>query len=176
MEMFEKVEKLRERANVTFEEAKDALFACDGDLLDAMVYLEKQGKVKEPEQSTYTTDYEEQTKFTSVEEKVKEQEGPEGIFTSFRKLVRGFIKKCRGNYICAIKDDEVKIKMPVLLFAVLTLAAWQIIIPVMIILMFLGVHYSFYGKDEMKEANDFMNKASNLAEKVKDGFTKEENE
>ena len=48
MEQLEKVEKLRQRANVTYEEAKQALEACNWDLLDAMVYLEKQGKVKEP--------------------------------------------------------------------------------------------------------------------------------
>ena len=36
---FEKVEKLRERANVTYEEARDALNEANGDLLDAMVLL-----------------------------------------------------------------------------------------------------------------------------------------
>ena len=46
MEDFEKIEKLRERANVTYEEAKEALNAANGDLLDAMIYLERQGKVK----------------------------------------------------------------------------------------------------------------------------------
>ena len=38
MEQLEKVEKLRERADVSYEEAKEALEACDWDLLDAMVY------------------------------------------------------------------------------------------------------------------------------------------
>ena len=42
MTEFEKVEKLRERANVSYEEAKEALLASEGDLLDAMIYLEKQ--------------------------------------------------------------------------------------------------------------------------------------
>lgn len=40
MEQLEKVEKLRARANVTYEEAKEALEASNWDLLDAMVYLE----------------------------------------------------------------------------------------------------------------------------------------
>lgn len=44
MEQLEKVEKLRERADVSYEEAKEALEACDWDLLDAMVWLEKEGK------------------------------------------------------------------------------------------------------------------------------------
>ena len=43
MEMIEKVERLREKADVTYEEAKAALEQSDGDLLDAMVLLERQG-------------------------------------------------------------------------------------------------------------------------------------
>ena len=46
MDTFEKVEKLREKANVTFEEAKAALDEANGDLLDAMILLEKQGKAE----------------------------------------------------------------------------------------------------------------------------------
>ena len=44
MDQLEKVDKLRERANVSYEEAKEALEASNWDLLDAMVYLEKHGK------------------------------------------------------------------------------------------------------------------------------------
>ncbi len=60
MEMIEKVERLRERANVTYEEARAALEMTGGDLLDAIVLLEKQGKLKEPAHSTFSTEYEEQ--------------------------------------------------------------------------------------------------------------------
>ena len=45
MEEFTKVEKLREATGVTFEDARNAIRACDGDMIDAMVYLEKLGKV-----------------------------------------------------------------------------------------------------------------------------------
>ena len=55
MDDLEKVERLRERADVSYEEAKKALEECNVDLLDAMVYLEKQGKVKKPGKTSYTT-------------------------------------------------------------------------------------------------------------------------
>ena len=48
MATLEQVEKLREKANVSFEEAKAALEACNDDLLDAVIYLERQGKVGAP--------------------------------------------------------------------------------------------------------------------------------
>ena len=41
MDKLEKVEKLREKTGVSYEEAKNALEACDYDLLDAIIYLEK---------------------------------------------------------------------------------------------------------------------------------------
>ena len=53
MEMLEKVERLVEKANVSYEEAKAALDEANGDLLDAMVLLERQGKVKRPEQASF---------------------------------------------------------------------------------------------------------------------------
>ena len=44
MERMEMVEKLRLKAQVSYEEAKLALENSDWDLLDALVYLEKEGK------------------------------------------------------------------------------------------------------------------------------------
>ena len=55
MELLEKVEKIREKTGVSYEEAKAALEACGEDVLDALVYLENQGKIKKPDVSVYTT-------------------------------------------------------------------------------------------------------------------------
>ena len=49
MNQLERVEKIREKTGVTYEEAKEALEAAGGDVLDAIVYLENQGKIKRPE-------------------------------------------------------------------------------------------------------------------------------
>ena len=39
MDQLEKVEKIREKTGVTYEEANAALDAAGGDVLDALVYL-----------------------------------------------------------------------------------------------------------------------------------------
>ena len=70
MDIFEKVEKLVEKAGVSYEDAKAALDKANGDLLDAMIILEKEGKAEAPKQSSYSTEYEQQTQYESVEEKV----------------------------------------------------------------------------------------------------------
>ena len=74
MDQLEKVDKLRERANVSYEEAKEALEASNWDLLDAMVYLEKHGKAEPPEQETASSASQETPQYVSVKEKVEEQE------------------------------------------------------------------------------------------------------
>ena len=56
MELFEKVEKIRNTANVSYEEAKEALEAANGDLLDAMIYLEKNGKVENAGMGRHSTE------------------------------------------------------------------------------------------------------------------------
>ena len=48
MDRLEQIEKLRERAKVTYDEARAAYDAANGDLLEAMIILEKQGKVQPP--------------------------------------------------------------------------------------------------------------------------------
>ncbi len=42
----EQIEMLRERANVSYGEAKEILEKCHGDVLEALIYLEGQSKVK----------------------------------------------------------------------------------------------------------------------------------
>ena len=50
MDQMEMVEKLRQKANVSYEEARDALEKSAWDLLDALVYLEGQGKIRQEAQ------------------------------------------------------------------------------------------------------------------------------
>ena len=42
----ELIDELRKRANVSYEDAKDALEKCNGDIVEALIYLEKQNKTK----------------------------------------------------------------------------------------------------------------------------------
>lgn len=174
MDELEKVEKLRQRADVTYEEAKEALETCGWDLLDAMVYLERQGKVKEPEQSVHSTSYEEQTRYASVKEKVDEQEksSERNFFAKLGHLVEILCQKCRDNYFCVKRREELIFKVPVWVFVLLVIILWQLVLPVMIIALFFDVHYAFCGKDDLAGVNRVMEKASKMADKVKDEFDK----
>ena len=175
MEMMEKVERLREKANVTYEEAKAALEQTGGDLLDAMVLLERQGKVKEPAQSTFSTDYEEQTEYVKVRDKVEEQEKSAPSFgRTIGRLFRGFIRFIRNTTFFVTKGEEAVFTMPTIVFVLLLFFFWEILAPVMIIALFFGIRYSFEGEEEAEKANSILNKAGDFAQDVRSEFTNNE--
>lgn len=56
MATLEKVDRLRTRTGVSYDEAREALDSSDGDILDALIWLENNGKIDPPRVSRYTTD------------------------------------------------------------------------------------------------------------------------
>ena len=173
MEQLEKVEKLRQRANVSYEDAKMALEENDWDLLDAMVYLEQLGKVEAPNNTSYSTSYEEQPQYLSVPDTINSQDttGHDG-FSKLKRLVKKLWKKSKENYFRVERNGEEVIKMPVWAFVLILLSAWVFSLVVMVIALFFGCRYSFCGKDDLSGINDVMDKAGNFAEKVKEEYDK----
>ena len=164
MDKLEKVERLREHANVTYEEAKAALEQANDDLLDAMVILEKQGKVGAPEAKTYSTSYEEQKQYLSVQEKVEEQnraysfgQTVKGIFI----IIKDFV--LHTNFLIT-REGKVVFNMPTWALALIVLLTAEISIPVMLIAMLFKVRYHFEGERHTQTANTILNKAGSFAD------------
>ncbi len=166
MDNFEKVEKLREKANVTFEEAKAALEEANGDLLDAMIILEKQGKA-DPQKESYST--KEERGIIVVDEPEKSERKRGNAFTDKLKVL--WHKSCE-NYFVIERNDEVIVNLPIWVFVLIVLFTWHISLAAMIIALFLGCRYSFRGASEMKTANEVCEKVSEAADKVKEEYNK----
>lgn len=49
----EQIDELVKRANVSYEDAKEALEKCGGDMLEALIYLEKSKKIKKDNTSLF---------------------------------------------------------------------------------------------------------------------------
>lgn len=175
MEHFEKVEKLRQRANVSYEEAKQALEACEWDMLDAIVYLEKLGKVESPKQESYSTSFDGQTQYVSVPETVRrntEYSSQDGFGKKMKRLWDKMWKAGKENYFRVCRKEEEIIKVPVWVFVVALLFAWHTLVLIMLISLFFDCHYSFCGKADLSGVNDAMEKANAFADKVKDEYNK----
>ena len=176
MDNLEKVEKLRERANVSYEEARTALEENNWDLLDAMVALEKAGKTRSPRQEQYSTSYDQQEEYIPVIEKVKEQEERQPRpGKTIGGAIRRFFAICRDNSFCISRNDSNVIRLPLIAAVVILFFSWRITIPVMLIALLFGFRYSFEGKDDLKQANAFMQSASSAAESLKEGFANSSN-
>ncbi len=162
MEHFEMVEKLRERARVSYEDAKAALEATDWDLLDAVVYLEKAGKVAGQDTASYTT---------------KEEPRPQpaanvdtrGTFAKvFDMLARG-INRMNQIQLEVLKAGKVVFSLPLTALVLLLVFTFWFTIPALVVGLFFGLSYRFKGLDGVDSVNRAMDKAADMAEQIKNG-------
>ena len=159
MTNFEMVETLRQHANVSYEEAKQALEETNWDILEAMVLLEKQGKVTGNGGGTYTTRQEPQPektgRFKSVMARLADT------------LIR-LIRKGNENFLEFHKNGKKQFELNVTVVILLLIFCFWVMAPLLVIGLFTGFRYVFRGPDLGKEnINGAMDKASEFAENIK---------
>ena len=88
-----------------------------------------------------------------------------------RKAIRHFFSLLRKGSFRVDRKGENLLVLPAWLFAIIFLVTLRWIILVMVAALFFGFRYSFQG-GELEKANEFMDKASDLAEDVKADFRK----
>lgn len=148
----EKIELLRERADVTYEEARDALEKCNGSLVEAIIYLEKNGKIKPAPHETQTTS---------------------GFWATLNKYIK------IGNETRLVVSKEGRVVTDLSLIIVLLLT---IILPPLVLVLFLLAIFSGHnirlekpGTVDMainKTFDDLTNAATKVTEQVKDSLGK----
>lgn len=148
MEKLAMIETLRERADITYEEAKEVLEQANDDLLEAIVILEKQGKLR--------------TKNKTDHESIHAGKAIRSAFGFI--LHTSFHVKRRGRELFT---------MPTWLLAILLPAFWGIAIPVLLVALFFECRYSFSGPGNIEAANEFFDKAGSFADGVESGLQKE---
>ncbi len=157
----EQVEKLSEVTGVTYNEAKDVLEQTQGDLLEAVLLLERQGKVKKPNNDGFTT---------SQKQSEKPKKQPKEEKDSFQKFfdwVKEIIHLGNINDFVVYKDAKDSISVPLTIFVILLLFAFWIVFPLMVVGLFFNYRYRFAGpnfKDE--KVNQTVDSISNATIKT----------
>ena len=167
----EKVDMVKERTNVTYEEAKEALEACDGDVLEALIYIEKN------QQEAYEEDI-------NFEENCKNSLSVDELKIYIKELI------AKGNITrIKIKKDEKELAdIPVNAGIAATMIG--IIIPPILATVVIAAiatkitieitkedgTVEVVNKYVSKVASDMKEKASNIAEKVKNKVDEVKNE
>ena len=173
MATLEMVEKLRQHANVSYNEAKAALDACGDDLLEAMIYLEQQGKVTPPNSQGHYSTYREQY-----------PQGENGGYTgaggtqrgeTFGETLRRFwrwicsvVHKGNTNRFVVSRGGAQITSLPVTLLVVLVLCAFWVSAPLIVIGLFCGCKYQFRGPNlDDSSVNNVMDSVANAADNIK---------
>ncbi len=173
MDNLEKVERLREKADVTYDEAKRALEACNWDMLDAMIYLESLGKVKKTSDTDYYSSKTKEDKLYDVEKTIKDEERrnkEESFKNSFKRGFDRFIKICKENHFIVKHEDKKVIDLPLGIALIIFLIGWHVLLIVMLISLFFECKYSIEGKNNLKTVNSAMDKAAETAGRLKREF------
>ena len=170
----EMVERLREKAPVSYGQAKRALEYSGGNLLDALIYLEEQGAIPRQEGAYFTTRGETpppppeprdlpvpaQEPAGKKGKKKKKPAGERERTSLLRTLRRWLI----DNELEIWRRDKPITALPVLILVLLVIFAYYVVIPLLILGLFLGFRYRFSGPDlERDDLNGMMDNVADTA-------------
>ena len=180
MDRLEKVELVREKCGVSYEEARDALEACGYDVLDAIVKLEREGKTA-AQTARYATESERRHEVSPAMQVAQKQYEKQSrktkfgeLWEAFWKQVKRFIRATLDMTFVAEREGERVVGIPVL-FMILGIFLWGATIWLLIIGLFFGFKYHIEGANPFTvDVNDAMDKVADAAENLKRDFTKDE--
>ena len=163
MDHLEMVEKLREKANVSYEEANEALEACDWDLLDALLMLESEGRLHEMEEAAYTTRNEQPE--PAPETKARKPKD-KGLIATLLQGLGNLIRKGNAVNFQIKKNNEVRLSLPLTVVVIaLVFMFWWMLIAAAVAMCF-GYRYSIQGLSIDENVNKAMDKAGEFVDNV----------
>ena len=192
----EQVERLRAHAAVSYEEARRALEACDGDLLDALILLEREGRIPPGggRGAFFTTQPgaapgpeasgKDEKRFWGLAVTAGGHRGREerGSWRArLRELLAAavdLLRHCTVNQFEVWRNGERMTALPVLILILLVLVAYWISLPLLVVGLFFGCKYRFSGPDLDKNrvgevVNQVSAKVGDAVGQVRDEFKRE---
>jgi hypothetical protein len=155
---------------VSYEDAKIALESSGWDLLDAAVWLEKNGRT-EARSNSFSTDPEQQEQ--AQRQQQQRNEAPRGSAETGHRvsgnLISSLISKIRSilvsNELVVCKQSgEIFLEIPVWLAVILLAVAFWPTLIVLVLVFILGFRFRFHGPDLGGETlNRVLNQAENSA-------------
>ena len=168
----EQVERLREKASVSYGQAKQALEYSGGNLLDALIYLEEKGIIPREEGAYFSTKGETPPPPEPEEPPAaREQKGKKsgvGVVPvrrgSFKRLFSTLRRWLVDNELEIWRKDKPITALPVLILILLVVFAYYVTIPLLVLGLFLGFRYRFSGPDlEREDLNHVMGSVADTA-------------
>ena len=175
MEEFAKVEKIVEITGASFEDAKNAIRACDGDMVDSIVYLEKLGKV-----SNYKANSTIDPRFAPISEaeiaaaearraarRAEVKDRCEKATGGIGEFVRKAMRFLTHNKITITKEGKEFASIPILAALIICSISFGFAIVCVFVSMMFGYEYSFTGESDLESANRVLAQAGTTAGNIK---------
>jgi len=144
----EQIERLRERANVTYDEAKQAYEAADGDLLEALIILEKQGKVRPPEGDGFYSSERPQVEQPQEEKKKSKGEDFSSKLDRFWQFLVKLVNKGNNTIFEVSQNDVTVVKIPITIMVIFTLFLPWLVVSLLVLGLFFKFRYRVYENPE----------------------------
>ena len=175
MDKLEKVEKIREKTGVSYADALEALDLCEGDILDAIVYLEKSGKIENKTTAQFSSDSSAENKAserlvnaTAEYDKSSENATVGDGVDSFFEWVKKVVRKSIDTKFTVNRNKDQVLQVPVLVLVLALIFFFWIVLPLMVIGLFFDCRYHFEGVDKVTvDVNDFCDRAADGATNMK---------
>ncbi|EUB31318.1 hypothetical protein HMPREF1503_1760 [Olsenella uli MSTE5] len=177
MERLEKVELIREKCDVSYEDAKEALDANGDDVLDAIIWLERSGKARTQSAHCSTNSTAQQPVSDEMraaqeayQESAKRTDFWEHVHSAMG-VIKDLLRKSVETSFVAERNGRQVLSVPVLVM-LLGILLWGATIWLVIIGLFLGLRYRFEGvRSVTVDLNGAMDKAADAAETIKRDLT-----
>ncbi|MBI9012778.1 MAG: DUF4342 domain-containing protein [Clostridiales bacterium] len=174
----EKIDSLRERANVSYAEAKEALEKSGGNMIDAIISLEGENKTvydRAKREQSREKDY-----VRMQEKKEKYKTNADDFVESSKKLLNSL----NETRVIMYNKDRVVFDVSLTITLIAAVFAFPVTVAIFVIGLLTGNKYKIVRKDKKDDlVNSVLDKAAkvsqtvadNLKEKVKDVQATEEN-
>ena len=161
MDQYAMVEKLRKKANVSYNDAYAALESCNWDILDALTLLETQQKANgQPENEAV----EAQPSKDSCWKIYVDNDIKKAVKRIWNFLCMVLRKGNANTFIITNKKREEVIALPVTALVLLIIGFWPWTVLLLIAALFFGARYAFKGPDLGQKVNDAMDRAADIAQ------------
>lgn len=148
------VERLHEKAKISYSDAKEALEKSGWDMLEALVLLEKEGKIDPLTASTTSNDSETSYEEVKATASKKENAFTEALNKAGEKAKQLFHDGINTFFVVKRQGKEL-IRVQVLIALILCLCIWEVVLAALVIGLLFDCRYFFDGKtDDTDNTNE----------------------
>ena len=164
MDHLEMVERLSSKANVSMEDAKEALEANDWDLLDALLMLQSKESLKDIELSAGAAVEAEQKSGAGTAQDAKP--APTNIITRFLHMLAEWVKKGNEVTIEIKRKGELRLGLPLNVVLLLLIFLFWCTLGATLLALIFGYRFTLRGLPFDDSVNNAMEKAGRFVDNI----------